>query len=45
MVDLNNQLQASQLTPAGGAATIRHLEQAITGGKHWYIALLKAIGL
>jgi hypothetical protein len=24
---------------------VRHLEQAITSGKHWYIALLEAIGL
>ncbi len=45
MTDLNNQPQPSQLTPAGGAEAIRYLEQAITGGKHWYIALLKAIGL
>ncbi len=45
MVDLNNQLQSSQLTPAGGAEAIRFLEQAIIGGKHWYIALLEAIGL
>ncbi|HUV45634.1 MAG TPA: hypothetical protein VMW45_01015, partial [Dehalococcoidia bacterium] len=44
MVDLNNQLQSSQLTPAGSAEVIRYLEQAITGGKHWYIALLEAIG-
>jgi len=45
VVDLNNQLQPSQLTPAGDTEAIRHLEQAITGGKHWYIALLEAIGL
>jgi len=44
VVDLNNQLQSSQLTPAGSAEVIRYLEQAITGGKHWYIALLEAIG-
>jgi hypothetical protein len=24
---------------------VRHLEQAIAGGKHWYLALLEAIGL
>ncbi|MFC1993001.1 hypothetical protein ACFLV3_04245 [Chloroflexota bacterium] len=30
---------------AGDAEAIRHLEQAITDGKHWYIALLEAIGL
>ena len=29
----------------GDAEAIRHLEQAITDGKHWYIALLEAIGL
>ncbi len=45
MVDLDNQLQSSQLTPAGDTEAIRPLEQAITGGKHWYIALLEAIGL
>jgi len=45
VVNLNNQLQPSQLTPAGDTEAIRHLEQAITGGKHWYIALLEAIGL
>ena len=35
----------NQLTPAGEAEVIRYLEQAITSGKHWYIALLEAIGL
>ncbi len=44
MVDLNKQLQPSQLTPAGDTEVTRYLEQAITGGKHWYIALLEAIG-
>ena len=44
VVDLNKQLQSSQLTPAGDAEAIRYLEQAIIGGKHWYIALLEAIG-
>ncbi len=45
MTDLNNQLQSSQLTPAGDTEAISHLEQAITSGQHWYIALLEAIGL
>jgi len=45
MPDLDNQFQSSQLTPARDTEVIRHLEQAITGGKHWYIALLEAIGL
>jgi len=33
------------VTRGGNAEAIRHLEQAIIGGKHWYIALLEAIGL
>ena len=33
------------MTPAGDAEAIRHLEQAIASGEHWYIALLEAIGL
>ena len=45
MTDLNNQLQSPQLTQAEDIETIRHLEQAITSDKHWYIALLEAIGL
>ncbi len=44
MTDLNNQPQPSRLTPAAGAEAIRYLEQAIISGKHWYIALLEAIG-
>ena len=40
-----NNLHSCQLTPATDAEVIRHLEQAIIGGKHWYIALLEAIGL
>ena len=42
---MDNQLQSSRLTPVSDAGVIRYLEQAITGGKHWYIALLEAIGL
>ncbi len=45
MTDPVNKLQSSQLTPAGDAEATRHLKQAITSGKHWYIALLEAIGL
>ena len=45
MTDLDNQRQPSQLTPTGDTEAIRHLEQAIISGKHWYIALLEAIGL
>ncbi len=35
----------SPLTAAGDAEAIRHLEQAIANGQHWYTALLEAIGL
>ncbi|MDH5695295.1 MAG: hypothetical protein OEZ00_01610 [Dehalococcoidia bacterium] len=33
------------MTSEGNTEAIRYLEQAIRGGKHWYIALLEAIGL
>lgn len=33
------------MTPTEGSEAIRHLKQAIAGGKHWYLALLEAIGL
>jgi len=42
---LDNQLPSSQLTLTGDDKVIKHLEQAIISGKHWYIALLEAIGL
>ena len=42
---LDNQLPSPQSTSVGDAEAIRYLEQAITSGKHWYIALLEAIGL
>ena len=35
----------NQPTLTGDAEAIRHLEQAIISGQHWYIALLEAIGL
>ena len=38
------QSQSTQPTPADGEA-VRHLKEAIAAGKHWYIALLEAIGL
>ena len=43
MTDLKN--NGSQLTAAGDAAAIKHLEQAIASGQHWYLALLEAVGL
>jgi hypothetical protein len=44
-VTTNSQAPASQVTPCGDAKAIRHLKRAIAKGKHWYIALLEAIGL
>ncbi len=45
MTNLNSQLPDSQLTSTEDSEAIRHLKQGITGGKHWYIALLEAIRL
>ena len=45
MTNLNKQTSSSELTPAGDAEVIKYLEQAIAGGKHWYIALLEAMKL
>ncbi len=44
MTNTKLQNKSSPLTPADGEA-IRHLKDAIASGKHWYIALLEAIGL
>ncbi len=45
MTESNDNSSTSQLTPTGDAEAIRHLGQAIAGGKHWYLALLESIGL
>jgi len=45
VVDLNKQLLHSQLPTTSNAEAVRHLEQAIASGKHWYISLLEAVGL
>jgi len=45
MTEFHNQSSSSRLAPAGNAEAIQHLEQAIISGKHWYVALLEAIGL
>jgi hypothetical protein len=42
MTSVPNQPQSA---PTNSAGAIKHLEQAITSGQHWYIALLEAIGL
>ena len=38
-------LDSPELTNPADAAAIRYLEQAIKGGKHWYIALLESMRL
>ncbi len=45
MTGLDNQLVSPQPILASDAEAIRHLEQAIIDGKHWYTALLEAIGM
>jgi len=45
MADSDNQIAIAQATSASDAEAIRHLEQAILGGKHWYLALLEAMAL
>lgn len=43
--ELEQQQSSSRLTASGDAAAIKHLEWSIASGKHWYIALLEAIGM
>jgi hypothetical protein len=45
MAEENNRLVASESASASDAEAIKHLEQAIADGRHWYIALLEAMGL
>ena len=45
MTEVNNQLVSAEPTLSTDGEAIRYLGQAIIGGKHWYIALLEAIGL
>ncbi len=43
MSKAENQLQSS--IPAGDRDALKHLKEAIASGKHWYIAMLEAMGL
>ena len=45
MTQRGNQTTASPVTPTQDVEAIKHLEQAIGDGKHWFIALLEAMGL
>jgi len=45
MINLDEESASSKPTLAGDKEAIRHLGQAIKEGKHWYLALLEAVGL
>jgi hypothetical protein len=45
VADHNLPSNSTRLSCASDAQAIRYLEEAINSGKHWYIALLEAIGL
>ncbi len=45
MVKVDNKQATNQLTGQDDKEIIRRLRQAITGGQHWYRALLEVIGL
>ena len=45
MTEFNHQLVSTGFNSTNDAEAIRHLKQAIAEGKHWYIALLRSIGL
>ncbi|MDP2730718.1 MAG: hypothetical protein Q8O55_09565 [Dehalococcoidales bacterium] len=45
MVRLDEPETTPHLTLSGDNEAIRHFEQAVLSGKHWYLALLEAIGL
>ena len=45
MAEVNNQSISSESISTSDAEAIKHFEQAIAEGKHWYIALLEAMGL
>jgi len=45
VTEFDKQLPPFQSIPPGDAEALNHLEPAIASGKHWYVALLEAIGL
>jgi len=44
MTDTDTHSEASQMAQTGDINVIEQLRQKITGGTHWYVALLEAIG-
>lgn len=45
MTEVPKQSLSAESASTTNAEAIKHLEEAIIGGQHWYIALLEAIGL
>jgi hypothetical protein len=45
MTQEKHKLVSSDTSSAGDAEAISHFQQAIAGGRHWYLALLESIGL
>ena len=45
MTQEDNRLVAAETFAAGDAEAIDYLKKSVAGGKHWYLALLGAIGL
>jgi hypothetical protein len=45
MVQEESRIVATETITAGDAEAVSYLQQAIGGGRHWYMALLGAIGL
>ncbi len=45
MTEENNRLVASEYASAEDAEAVENLKQAIAGGRHWYLALLDAMGI
>jgi len=44
MVDVDDFRKLEQVSPDSDAAVVRQMKQAIASGKHWYLALLEAVG-
>ena len=45
MTHTTEEATSSKSLLTGDAEAIRHFEQEIAGGRHWYVALLEAMGM
>ncbi|MFC2007495.1 hypothetical protein ACFLVB_02735 [Chloroflexota bacterium] len=45
MMALNDCLESSLVASPGDTEAIKHLERELAAGKHWYVALLEAMGM